>query len=199
MKFLGLTRGYYAVVDDEDYERLSQYKWHAAPRKRKVYAARCRRVAEGPGPQRRMLHYEVLNLPCPLGEGRQIDHVNGNPLDCRKRNLRTCTFSENGANRPALRKRQASKYKGVTYVKKHGYHKAGWVATIKFRGDRRYLGFFQDEQSAMKAYNVAAYRCFGKFAYLNRWEGPTGQTADSLWDIQEKQRVLGNKANMCRK
>ena len=173
MRFLELTRGYVAVVDDEDYERLGEYRWHAVPCKRKVYAARCRRVAEGAGPQRVMLHYATLGLKNPLGGGRIIDHVNGDGLDCRKGNLRVCTYSENGANRPALSKRQASQYKGVTYVRARQYRRAGWVATIRHQGERRYLGFFTDEHSAVKAYNVAAYRLFGRFAYLNRWHGPT--------------------------
>ena len=109
----------------------------------------------------------------PLGDGRLIDHVDGNTLDCRKGNLRICTYSQNGANRKGLQKQQTSKYKGVMYIKARGYYKAGWAAVIRCNGEKHYLGFFRDEYVAVKAYNVAAYRCFGGFAYLNRWDGPT--------------------------
>jgi hypothetical protein len=178
MEFLALTRGLYAMVDAEDYERLARYKWQAAPSKRQIYAGRVRRVAEGPGPQRVLLHYEVLGLKNPLKDGRVIDHIAGNGLDNRKGNLRICTLSENGANRGPNKQNMTSKYKGVFYIKAHGYYKAGWVAVIRRRGEKHYLGFFADEHSAVKAYNVASYRLFGRFAYLNRWEGATGEEGD---------------------
>ncbi len=127
MRLLALTRGLYAKVDAEDYEQLRRYKWHASPSKDKVYAARCRRVSEGPGPQRVMLHYEALGLKNPISNGRVIDHKNGDGLDCRKRNLRVCSQSENAANRgPNRRGRKRSKYKGVFWMPAHGYHSAGW-------------------------------------------------------------------------
>ena len=51
--------------------------------------------------------------------------------------------------------------------------KGGWVATLKKSGKHYYLGLFEDEYAAVKAYNVAAYRMMGKYAYLNKWEGAT--------------------------
>jgi HNH endonuclease len=181
VKYLLLTRGVCAKVDDEDYERLRKYKWHVSPSKGNVYAARCRRVSEGPGPQRVLLHYEALGLKNPISNGRVIDHKNRDGLDCRKRNLRVCSQSENAANRGPNRSgrnpsgRKTSKYKGIYWMAAHGYHPAGWVAKIRHREKRFYLGFFKKEYDAVQEYNRAAYKLYGQFAYLNEWDGPTGK------------------------
>jgi len=172
MKFLALTRGAYAVVDNEDFERLNEYKWHLVETKNKYYGARARLVSEGEGKGRVLLHHEVLGLKGAI-KSKVVDHANGDGLDCQKMNLRICDYSENGANRRPNRRRGKSKYKGVQYVKARGYHKGGWSAVIKHKGKKHYLGCFDDEFSAMKTYNSAAYRLFGRFAYLNYWEGPT--------------------------
>ena len=184
MRFLGLTRGFWAMVDDEDYERLLVYKWHAAPSKWRVYAGRVRRVSEGAGPERVLLHYEVLGLMNPLKDGRVIDHIDRNGLNCCKDNLRLCTNSENAANRGPNKQQKSSKYKGVFYLRERRYYKAGWVASIRCKGKRHYLGFFNDEYTAVKAYNVAAYRKFGEFAYLNIWDGPS--TGRKVTDSEAK-------------
>jgi hypothetical protein len=55
----------------------------------------------------------------------------------------------------------------------HGYHPAGWVAKIRHREKRFYLGFFKKEYDAVQEYNRAAYKLYGQFAYLNYWDGPT--------------------------
>ena len=177
MRFLPLTRGLCALVDEEDLERLSRYNWQVLPCKSNIYAGRVRRVSEGPGPERVLLHYEVLRMRNPLPDGFMIDHADRYGLNCQKKNLRICTASENGANRGPNRgvkgRAKSSKYKGVVYIKAHGYYKEGWTATIRCRGEKYYLGFFTEERAAVEAYNAAAYRLFGEFAYLNLWEGPT--------------------------
>lgn len=136
-------------------------------------------MREGAGPQRVLLHYEVLGLKNPLSHGRVIDHKNRDGLDCRKRNLRVCSQSENAANRGPNRNgrnrsgRKTSKYKGVFWMAAHGYHPAGWVAKIRHREKRFYLGFFREEYEAVESYNRAAYKLYGQYAYLNEWQGPT--------------------------
>ena len=172
MKFLALTRGAYAVVDNEDFDRLNAYKWHLVVTKNKFYGGRARQVSEGEGSGRVLLHHEVLGLGGPI-KGKVVDHASGDGLDCQKMNLRICDYSDNGANRRPNRRRGNSKYKGVQYVEQRGKHKGGWSAVIKRKGKKYYLGCFGDEYSAMKTYNAAAYRLFGKYAYLNHWEGPT--------------------------
>jgi hypothetical protein len=173
MRFIELTRGYVAMVDDADFERLNQWKWHVQPSGSGMYAVR--RVVTAAGKRTiRYLHHEVLGHPG--GGGLVVDHQDGDPLNCRRGNLRLCTRGQNNMNRkPQSHNKWRSKYKGVSYRPgdKDG-GKGAWVAVIEHENKQRYLGRFEDEYSAVKIYNVWAYRLHGKFAYLNRWEGPTG-------------------------
>lgn len=91
-----------------------------------------------------------------------VDHINGDPLDNRRCNLRICTQRENNFNR---RKRltASSKFKGVTFHKKS----RKWQAQIKMDGDLIYLGVFAEERDAAMAYNAAAKEFHGQFAMLN--------------------------------
>ena len=93
---------------------------------------------------------------------RKIDHINGDKTDNRLANLRPATTSENGRNRPAQRN-GGSKFKGV------GFHsqKGRWRARIFADGKELHLGLFDDEIAAAKAYDEAASKLFGSFAYLN--------------------------------
>lgn len=140
----------HALVDQSDYERLMAFRWQLGAGGYVVYA---------PSSSRKIyLHVLVL------GErpGYEVDHVNGNKLDCRRRNLRHATRRQNCMN---TRKSpgKSSRFKGVSYIKARGT----WCAYIK-NGDRHeYLGYFHDEEEAAMAYDVAAVRVFGEFARLN--------------------------------
>lgn len=95
-------------------------------------------------------------------EGRIVDHVNGNPLDNRRSNLRICSQQENRRNSVKPDVSATSRYKGVC-------RPAGrtlWAATIYCRGIIR-LGTFVCEQDAARAYDQAARQLFGPFAALN--------------------------------
>jgi len=173
MKYLELTRGYRAKVDDEDYRRLVRWKWRAnLSGGGWVYAVRSVKGPDG-RVKNRMLHYEVLGLESPLSGGRVVDHVNHESLDCRKANLRVCTVQQNRWNTRAVRKKSSSRYKGVTWQPAKRPFRGGWQVTITCGGERRYVGFFGREYEAVVAYNRAAARLFGKYGYVNRWEGPT--------------------------
>ncbi len=90
------------------------------------------------------------------------DHINHDGLDNRKTNLRNCTLKQNNANtRPT--KGASSKYKGVTFAKRE----KKWVVYIKKDGRQTFLGCFDDEVEAAKAYDAAAAKLYGEFAYLN--------------------------------
>jgi hypothetical protein len=173
MKFLKLSQGYWAMVDDEDYDRLSQWKWHARPTNYGNGMCAARIIFNSTGKiSKRLLHHEVLEFSA--GGGLVVDHRDGNTLNCRRGNLRICTHSQNVANRRPQSTKRGSKYKGVIYCpprSKGG--KGAWEATIQYEHKRRYLGRFADEHTAVKAYNVWARRLHGQFAYLNKWDGPT--------------------------
>jgi hypothetical protein len=161
MKEIPLTQGKVALVDDEDYEALSQYSWHASyDRTRKMdhqhLAQRSSKIA---GKWRSVLmHREILQaLP-----GVQVDHIDGNPLNNQRANLRLCSARENSHNR-RLSARNTSGFKGVTYCKRT----KAWLTSICADGRKKHLGYFEDKIEAAKAYDRAASELHGEFAYLN--------------------------------
>lgn len=144
---------FYAIVDDEDYERMNQFTWHAVRRegKKNTYAQTNVRV-EGKKTTKRM-HQLITGF-------RQTDHANGIGLDNRRENLRDSNTSQNAANsRP---RKGASKFKGVSW------HKANqkWVAAIRCE-KQTYIGSFDSEVEAAKAYDAKAKELFGEFARTN--------------------------------
>ena len=157
MKTIPLSKGKYAIVDDEDYEELTKHKWCTRKQGRTFYAVR--NIPTGSGKWRVIkMHSTILGtLP-----GQEVDHVNGEGLDNRKSNLRFCTHAQNCMNqRPP--QGCSSVYKGVHW------HKSGgkWRAQIRLAGRRYHLGYFTDEIAAARAYDSAAMKYFGEFARLN--------------------------------
>lgn len=153
-----LTQGKYAIVDPEDFERLNRYKWYASKWGNTFYAIRCA------GPRRNLkyirMHREIISPPGHL----VVDHINHNGLDNRKANLRPATRAQNNYNRLIFkRKDSSSNYKGVAWKK----DKKKWRAQIHFNGKCIFLGYFEDEKKAAKAYDKAAEKYYGQFAYLN--------------------------------
>lgn len=154
-----LTQGKYAIVDSDDYYHLAKYKWHAARRDGRFYAIRA--VRTGNGKKRHIpMHRQVLKV----AEGLLIDHINRNGLDNRRANLRPATPAQNVLNRTKFKKRTyGSKYKGVTYNRTKDLYQA----QIQLNRKYIFLGFFQDEVRAAKAYDLAAKKYHGDFAALN--------------------------------
>ena len=88
-KRIPLTRDVSAIVDIEDYERLSKYKWHATICDKRTIATRWTKDATI------LMHREILGFP----DSESIDHANGNSLDNRKSNLRPCSHAQNTWNK----------------------------------------------------------------------------------------------------
>jgi hypothetical protein len=133
--------GQFALVDDADYERVTKHRWHLT-----VGGY----VASGPN-----VYMHRLVLKASKGQG--IDHVNGDPRDNRRRNLRLCNQSQNAANR-GVSKANTSGFKGVS---KKGN---GWKAQIRFRYKDFYLGTFRSKKGAALAYREASRSLFGSFS-----------------------------------
>lgn len=151
-----LTRGKYAVVDECDFEWLSQYNWHAIPKGKHIWYARRHAIKGEPG-----LHYTMHAMIMKPSGSSVIDHINGDGLNNTRKNLRLCTIQQNSWN--VMPRIGTSQYKGVYWHKGEGE----WNATIAFGGKRRSLGLFFDEIEAARAYDNAAREAHGEFAYLN--------------------------------
>lgn len=154
-----LTKGQYAIVDPEDYERLAQHKWHASSERRTFYASRAVRGKDGKYHHLGM-HREVL----PVAQGLFVDHINHNGWDNRKANLRLATRTQNVRNSvKRTREGWVSQYKGIAWRSKSQL----WEALICVNYDHIFLGSFRTEIEAARAYDRAALRYHGEFASLN--------------------------------
>lgn len=152
-KEIKLTTGGVTLVDEEDYEFLTQNRW-----RRTQYGYAVRNITK-PYVTTEFLH-RMLLLP---KEGYQVDHINGDKLDNRRSNLRIVTPQQNIMNRP-VESGTESGYKGVTRENKDGNT---WRARIYVKGKRIHLGTFGTKEEAAQCYNEAAIMHFGEFAWLN--------------------------------
>lgn len=153
MKEINLSQGQVALVDDEEFESLNQYKWSAMNRGNTFYAKRTIIVD---GKQKSVL------LHCAIMNGKGVDHIDHDGLNNQKSNLRICTQSENLMNQ-RKQKNRSSIYKGVFFLKRT----KRWGATIQINGKHKHLGYFASETEAAKAYNAKAIELFCEFANLN--------------------------------
>lgn len=151
-----LTQGKVAIVDDEDYAALSKYKWFAVKNKNRFYAARKHLTLSGS--RNLFMHLVIANTP----KGFQTDHRNGDSLDNRRSNLRTCTQVQNQHN-VGRRADNTSGYKGVSWVPRE----RKWLATIQNNGKRIYIGRFNTADEAGRAYDDKAQELHGEFARTN--------------------------------
>ena len=160
MKQIPLTKGQFAIVDDADFEWLSQWKWKASWSEctHSYYVNRTDHSSGQPVTIR--MHRLILGLEA--GDKRQGDHRNGNTLDNRRDNLRIATRAENKFN-CAIYTNNSSGYKGVSWNK----ISSSWRAYIGAKGIVTHLGYFNNPVDAAKAYNAAALRLHGEFARLN--------------------------------
>lgn len=161
MKEIELTKGYVAIVDDEDYEWLSRYSWHAVCNM--PYAA-MRKSKYG---KYYYMHRMILEKALGNIAKKHVDHINHNTLDNRRENLRLCSPSENLRNSKKSDDSATSKYKGTSYINTPGRRKR-WRAYINIDGKQKHLGHFMTEKEAALEYNKAASDLFGDFANLNQ-------------------------------
>lgn len=161
MKKIKLTRGQYALVDDADFEYLSQWKWYATfdGTAGGFYAMRADLSGPPPPPPksrtRVLMHRAILDVPL----GKFVDHINGNTLDNRRENLRLATNQQNQIN-SKMRKNNTSGFKGVSWCKKTGK----WRARIRHEGVQKLLGFFDNKEDAAKEHDKMARQFYGEFA-----------------------------------
>lgn len=146
-----LTKGQFALVDVEDLERVGAWRWSATLNCGQWYAVR---VADG---KRIYLHRFLLDNPDGI-----VDHINGDPLDCRSDNLRVVDARGNAANRRKGSKPTSSRFVGVS--KRNGK----WIAFNRQNGRMVVIGAFDNEVEAADARDAAMLKEYGDVAYLNR-------------------------------
>ena len=165
MKRIPLTKGKFAIVDDDDFIKLSKYKWCLFYKNGKtgLICNAVRNSSKKNGKKSRLIymHREIMEAP----SGLLVDHINFNSLDNRKLNLRVCTASQNQFHRRRQKHRKYNaKYKGIFYNKRRGK----WTSSIGYLNRVYYLGTFNNQEDAAIYYNVAAQIFHGRFAVLNK-------------------------------
>lgn len=149
-KEIQLTKGKVAIVDDEDYEWLSQWKWEISSR---GYAYRTQR--KNNHKITILMHRLIVNTPI----GIETDHINRDKLDNRRINLRTATNSQNHANRLA----QCNNSLGLRGICLDRWGKR-YQVQISHLKKRYYLGVFDTPEEALKVYSQKAQELFGEYA-----------------------------------
>lgn len=159
MKEIQLTKGFVAIVDDEDFEMLNQWKWKYIPG---GYACRqeSRKIAKLENRPRKTIYMHGVILPCP--DDKEVDHIDLNKLNNQKYNLRIATHSQNNHN-TRMQKDNTSGYKGVYFRKDRGK----FQSRIMNEGKEIKLGCFKSAIDAAKVYDEAAIKLHGEFARLN--------------------------------
>lgn len=168
MKQIKLTQGKYAIVDDEDFAWLNQWKWFVVECSNKFYAGRHQWIGvinKKKVSKRIYMHREVLQAK----KGSEIDHKDGNSLNNQKLNLRIATRSQNAMNRGKQINNKTG-FKGVTLLKDQPRNKK-YLSTIRINQRNICLGVFLTKEDAAQTYNEAAKKYFGEFAYLNQVGG----------------------------
>ena len=154
--FIDIGKGLKAQVDEQDYEFLSRWKWKPQFSYNSVYAVRSGMVN---GKRKHFaMHRQIMGFPI-----LDVDHKDGNGLNNRRSNLRTATDGQNQANQTIRKQAKTSRFKGVS---KRDRDKA-WRAAIQINGARIYLGSFFEESEAAKAYDQAARKAWGEYAFTN--------------------------------
>lgn len=164
MKEIILSKELRAFVDDEDFERISVFKWHPYKSKRTWYALR--HLKQDGQWITKTLHQEIIGKK----QGFVTDHKDNNGLNCQKENMRLVTWKQNAMNAiKMLRKKQScsSKFKGVSIHKTHT-NTIHWRARLYINKQVMFTKYFKTEEEAAQYYNEQAIKYFGEYAYLNK-------------------------------
>jgi hypothetical protein len=155
MKIIPLSHGKVTRVSDHRFEYLNQWEWRASFQKRNGNWYAVRRQ----GTKNILMHRVITNAPGSM----DVDHKDGDGLNNQDENLRVCTQTQNNWNRP-MHKSNLVGYKGVN---NHLGLGRLFRARILVNGKNISLGYFKTAIEAARAYDAAARKYFGEFAWLN--------------------------------
>lgn len=150
-KKIPLPNGQFAIVDDEDFDLVSRYKWHTMVGSSGNHQYAVTKVR---------MHRLIMDAP----PGYMVDHINGDTLDNRKSNLRLCTNSQNQQNTGS--RGGSSQFKGVSFQVKRGK----WIAAFQYDTIRYYCGMWDSEEDAARAVDKKRSEVCGDFASKNLWD-----------------------------
>lgn len=153
MKEIQLKDNVVTLVDDDLYEYLLQFRWRYSKRTHGGWSIGCMENGKAI-----LMHRLVINAP----DGAYVDHIDGNSLNNTRENLRLCTIAQNAMNRP-MQANNKTGYKGVAFSNREQRFRA----MIQFNGKRIHIGYFKDAEAAARAYDNAAKKYFGEFAWIN--------------------------------
>ena len=182
------------LIDEEDWDRVKERFWGATGMRNGTFYPKTtvphpdggmRSIGNGrtrAKETRLPLHRFIMNCP----EGMEVDHINHNKLDNRKKNLRICTRSENGKNLRKTPGHGTSQFKGVQYSPKASTmikeRSKPWLAGIGVNGTHHSLGMFATEEEAAMVYDEASRKHHGEYGVLNF---PDGMSEDIMTIIEE--------------
>jgi hypothetical protein len=156
MAIIPLSQGYEAIIDDDDFARLSVHTWwaHARNCKGRVYVRAYTTIKK----RTILMHRFILDVL----DGVEVDHIDRNPLNNVRANLRLCSRSLNCANSVKPTK-AASGYRGVYF----DHRDQRWSARVFSKGQSFSAGYFSNALDAARSRDALAKKMFGEFAVLN--------------------------------
>jgi len=173
MRKITLTKGYVALIDDIDFDRINQHSWQAVVEDRvknvpvTAYAQRTEWYGVDTGGKRLRRTVRMARVILDAQPGEQVDHIErpahgAKVVDNRRSNLRLATHAQNMRNQ-RIRKGGSSRHKGVCFHRKERC----WRAQITVNGRQIHIGRYHVEADAADAYDAAAIKHHGQFAQLN--------------------------------
>lgn len=174
--------GYQVLIDDEDFDRVSKYKWYIS--ENYMYAL-TNTYIEG---MRKTVSLHRLVLSCE-DNTQVVDHINHDTLDNRKCNLRLCKHVQNTQNK-RMPSHNTTGYKGVRKRK----HCARYTAVVRDGRDSYTCGFYDTPEEAARAYDKMALYLFKEFACTN-----FSRAAYSITDIEDLAKIVLSHKNLFHK
>jgi len=148
MKKIKLTQGKYALIDNEDYDRINQYKWFTRKDGQNFYAVKKLYILNGK--RRNVSMHQIIMGNTP--KNKEIDHIDRNGLNNQKKNLRFVTHQENMVNQ-RVRTTNKTGFRGIDYNKQHQKYRV----RIMLNGKSIFMGYFKNLKDAVKKISQLNY------------------------------------------